>query len=718
MARFNRVLVLVAAVSALAPFVVNCGVGADDADNSSADVTETEMVDCNDIAGVPGLLPKDPSLTELENIGRCTWVLSTGRTPENPKFQRNDKNGKPIPPGTGGTENLLSDIYAKNQLYVPLPLVLSAKSESDRVARWKSFGVMNDPGCKAASKADEFGLFMDDCKDPFSAGAVGFRKFKNPKFDPAKWDASKYGKDPKMEAPWMVGLTCGACHTSFDPRKPPADPAHPTWDNLIYTIGNQYFNEGELYKPSTGGPTDFKFQVLATQERGTSDTSGIATDHVNNPNAINSIFNLAFRPWHGEKLKKGQVTFDLTKVDLAGLNKMTFDQAAAALQPIIVQQDGEPHPVQSILKGGEDSVGPVGALLRVYINIGMCSKQWTSHFDPVKGKGEETPLGATELYDQCPSYESMLSRVPALFLFLAKQGPIHLADAPNGASFIDQAQVPRGGQVFAENCAGCHSSKQPPPGTADAAAWFREQIAKPDFLEGNFLSDDKPYPVTTIGTNAARALHTNHINGKIWSEAYASQSYSERTWPGPISIKNPWGDDFEFTGPDGGPGYYRTPTLISIWARAPFLHNKALGIYTGDPSIAGRMKAYEDAATKLLNPDKRGAGFIKTTAADSVLDLELLNLKVHVPKGTPVNLFANLDPNSLEVKLRLGGLGLTDVFGVQFDPNKFSLTHGTMGKALLEISNCPDLIEDRGHSFGSSLPDADKKALIEYMKTL
>jgi hypothetical protein len=36
---------------------------------------------------------------------------------------------------------------------------------------------------------------------------------------------------------------------------------------------------------------------------------------------------------------------------------------------------------------------------------------------------------------------------------------------------------------------------------------------------------------------------------------------------------------------------------------------------------------------------------------------------------------------------------------------------------LLNASMCPDLIVDRGHTFGSDLPDADKLALIEFLKT-
>jgi hypothetical protein len=735
MVRLHHLLAALAATAGVA--LINCASG-DDAGSADSNVTDAnvEYVDCNEIAGIPGLLPKDASLTALENIGRCSWVLGTGRTTENPKFQRKDKNGNLVPGGLGGTENLLSDIYAKNKLYVAFPLILAAKGEKGRAERWQRFGTMNDPGCSAREDGDpdEFGLYMDKCKDPFSAGVVGFRKFPNPKFNKAKWDANAYvgGKAKDMEPPYLVGLTCGACHTSFNPLKPPpkGQEAAPKWENLIFTIGNQYFNEGELYKPITDGPKDFKYQVLQTQERGTSDTSGIATDHVNNPNAINSIVNLLSRPFHNEKLKKGQVTFDLTKpgpngqpeLDMglvAALSKMTPQEASQALKPVIVKEDGEEHAVQSILKGGEDSVGPVGALLRVFVNIGMCSKQWVSHFDPVKGVGEETPLTSTELYENCPSYEEMLSRVPAMVLFLGKQAPLYLKDAPDGPSFVDNAKADKGKLVFADQCARCHSSKQPANGET-----FRDLVMKPDFLQGNFLSDDKDYPVTEIGTNAARALHSNHTNGKIWSEAYASKTYSERKFPGPITVKNPYGGDLQFTGPDGGPGYYRTPTLISIWAKAPFMHNKAMGLYTGDPSIAGRMKAFDDAAAKLLWPEKR-AGVIKKTASDSVLDIEHLGLKINIPQGTPVNLFANLDPNDTNTKLRVFKLGVEAMFGASFDANKTSLTATmvagqpeTVGTRLLQLSLCPDLIEDRGHLFGTTLSDEEKKNLIEYMKTL
>jgi hypothetical protein len=36
---------------------------------------------------------------------------------------------------------------------------------------------------------------------------------------------------------------------------------------------------------------------------------------------------------------------------------------------------------------------------------------------------------------------------------------------------------------------------------------------------------------------------------------------------------------------------------------------------------------------------------------------------------------------------------------------------------LLDLSKCPDLVVNRGHLFGATLPDADKAALIEFLKT-
>jgi hypothetical protein len=36
---------------------------------------------------------------------------------------------------------------------------------------------------------------------------------------------------------------------------------------------------------------------------------------------------------------------------------------------------------------------------------------------------------------------------------------------------------------------------------------------------------------------------------------------------------------------------------------------------------------------------------------------------------------------------------------------------------LLALSKCPDLVVNRGHKFGTTLPDDDKRALIALLKT-
>ena len=40
-----------------------------------------------------------------------------------------------------------------------------------------------------------------------------------------------------------------------------------------------------------------------------------------------------------------------------------------------------------------------------------------------------------------------------------------------------------------------------------------------------------------------------------------------------------------------------------------------------------------------------------------------------------------------------------------------------VARPLYELSRCPDYVVNRGHYFGSRLPDQDKRALIAFLKT-
>ena len=99
-----------------------------------------------------------------------------------------------------------------------------------------------------------------------------------------------------MEPPYLVvRMACGLCHISFNPTKPPKDPASPKWENIVSNIGNQYFREGMMVG-GLGTPTNtLHLPVPVPSEiRSTSETSRYPASHdfINNPVIINSIYRL------------------------------------------------------------------------------------------------------------------------------------------------------------------------------------------------------------------------------------------------------------------------------------------------------------------------------------------------------------------------------------------------------------------------------------------
>jgi hypothetical protein len=607
-----------------------------------------------------------------------------------------------------------------------------------RGERFNTLGLINEPGFRAPAKPDEFGLMLDEQIAPEPAeidekiygkpsGVIGFRLFRNPEFNDEarrKWDGNRFMNDPtyyndsRLVRPYRVGVACASCHVAPNPDKPPADPNNPGWENLASAIGNQYINEGKVFacNAAKGG---FFYEELLAQPRGTSDTSRIATDHINNPSAINPIFLLAER----ERIA-----------------------ATETLGPQLLASLGQQRemPVPHILKDGADSVGVPGAALRVYVNIGMFSEYWLRRHNPLIGLTPQRPFETRYAHNNSVFWQATEQRVGNIAAFFRSLQPFHLADAPGGRDFItgDDVVMTRGKRAFAENCACCHSSKQPPPNidplSIQGRAWFREAVMKADFLKDNFLSNDKRYPLTMIQTNSARAFGTNAKAGHIWDN-FSSQTYKDLLAPDEIVFYNPFtpANPIKFRPKDKntGPGYYRVPSLVSVWSSAPFFHNNALGKFTGDPSVAGRMAAFDDATEKLLWPEKRlGKDSIWRTQEDCTLRLrkefvpEPLRaladadgyLKIgFIPKGTPINLIANLEPEAsqlvaLEVKL---SEALLTIHALNLSPEASANELLKAVPELLAANKCPDFIEDEGHYFGTDLPDADKRALVEFLKT-
>lgn len=743
-----------------------------------------------------------------------------------------------------------------------------------RDERFKTWGLINDPGCctpgsagcPAKSYEETYGFdwcpgddqllahvgkpdyrdpacdFKDaatDAKDPeghrsgredscnlafgTSAGALGFRKFPNPRFDAAAWNKlngslatwegydRRLSDDPKrsdsrvrkladgaVEPPFLIGTACASCHVAFDPAKPPADPAHPQWENISGLVGNQYVRISEILVSGTPHD-DLLWQTFAHARPGTSDTSAIPNDQTDNAGTINALINIAERPtFAGESVDRWRKVAQCP----AGAAD-TACWCEPGKRGKCWQKSVATETVHHILKDGSDSIGALGAIQRVYFNIGSCAEQcWLNHLtdlrqmDPNGRNFGQTPFDIGQCRRDCPNFRAIEDRLPNIldFFLTAPEGQardLHQARANEHAAPYAQEDlvkdlehdfgagaVARGQEVFATNCARCHSSSKAPFEAVD----FR-RIDPATGLRADWLGNDVPTPVTEVGTDRCRALHSNHMVGHVW-EQFADADYHARP---PVSgILEPH---------DGGRGYYRNISLLSLWAHAPFLHNNAVGpelcgwggqannaydfyrpsyvdlgkpghpllpadqqpaCWAYDPSVEGRFKLYVASMRELLNPAQRPPKVTKLDQ-DIVLDIgprifdgteekRLAGLTVRVPAGANAGDVGNFQHKAFIVDLiqaRLHPDALQTRFAalmpaeqaqqlvtemqnvgkaIVADPDRLvDVIHAARARTpqLWQVySSCGSEVENGGHRFGEDLSDADKNALIAFLATL
>lgn len=563
-------------------------------------------------------------LTEAEVRGRNTWMLWCAGN-------------------EGFWDYLARHGYGLTDL---LKLAAAPSAEAgNRARRFAEYGLNNDPDTRPADVKGKFGLWIDVPKDPsapvpdpkvygISSGIVGLRLFENPKFDPAKWDVERYFNDesyydrPGLERPYLVGMACAFCHVAPHPLYPPADPEKPEWKNLSTTIGAQYFRSADIFAPRLNfkAPADahrgsFMHQLLGAARPGTIDTSLIATDGIVNPNTMNGIWRVPQRVAGGTMNRLGSETIEAWPTD-------------------VLETKGQDRRVPSILFDGADSIGVYGALSRVFVNIGSDWEEWNKHHNPLLGIRPQTGYPARDAIARSAYSKSTETRVKDLTAFFIKAaGTMRLADAPGGRDALplgENAWDPghkKGREVFARNCIQCHSSIQPPsvpsdpagyaawvssPPPAEYTQWALKAVEDRAFWEDNYLSIDRRIPITAIGTNSARSMATNAMKGHIW-ELYSSETYKGMPAVKGIAYVDPFTQKAgTFDGPAGGPGYIRPATLSGVWATAPFLHNNSVGLYNADPSVKGRLAAFDDGIAKMLWPARR-EGTIARLDRDSYL---------------------------------------------------------------------------------------------------
>lgn len=496
-----------------------------------------------------------------------------------------------------------------------------------------------DPACDVPhDAAGPNGQSACDLEFGTSTGAVGLRKFPNPRFNQAEWDRNggwsgyiNMAKDASglaavdnhgVEPPYRIGMACAHCHASFTPANPPANPAFPRWANINTLMGNQYLMAGQIW--ASGFRHDHvSMQSLAMGRAGTVDTSAVPNDASGNPGSQNSIINLARRPLFKEVVD----TWRKFNGTCAANDPKCWCETPGKCWKRSTITEEVPH----ILKGGEDAVGYYPAVQRVYFNIGSCSEQcWLNHLTDqtalVRSSRNygESAFDINQCRRDCPNFRAIEDRVEAVGQFFFAARPLDMKDAktPRGQSLFNgdrnrleqwlenevaldgnrrgygAGAIRLGAQVFARSCATCHSS-QPEPGGGFASLvnsekpedFFLKEIHDPLYpgktFRADWLGNDKPTSVNVVRTNSCRARHSNHMKGSVYEE-YASETYRQRQ-----SVPSKIGALGQPVGPvsTGGRGYYRNISLLNAWAHAPFMHNNAIG-----PELCGTTDKWPRAS--------------------------------------------------------------------------------------------------------------------------
>jgi hypothetical protein len=572
-----------------------------------------------------------------------------------------------------------------------------------RDTRFGYLGLVNEPCFRKATAPDpsRFGLWLDTrdpacAADPFAnvdkytgvqvgargrtvpvgsyygepTGVVGLRLFPNPDFDEKArkaWDSERYYRDPAyferraLVKPYRVGMSCAFCHVGPSPIKPPPDPEHPAWENLASNVGAQYFWWDRVFdwRAGTNGKS-FLNQALRTSLPGTLDTSLVSSDNINNPRTMNAVYYVG--PRLGLARRFGREHLTGGQLDNRQLNE--FVSPNDPLAQFFAAPDTTWTP--RVLKDGADSVGVLGALNRVYLNIGLFSEEWLLHFRPLLGGKTITPIRIADAEKHSVYWQATERQTPNMArFFLASTSPHLLKDAPHGPSYLTEGAdaLRRGKVVFAERCARCHSSKTPElPAGLDLEncngkgylecwdkywAWTRTEAFKTpmralvqadDFLTDNYLSTELRVPSTLMQTNICSPIATNAIAGNIWDN-FSSQSYKDLPSVGHVTLRHPLsGAEFSYTMPAGGRGFTRPASLVSLWSTAPFLQNNSLGPFDPSPSVESRMRVFNASIEQLLWPERRqtdelftrlnvtgpGVGIIQRTTEESF---------IRVPRG-------------------------------------------------------------------------------------
>ena len=238
----------------------------------------------------------------------------------------------------------------------------------------------------------------------------------------------------RSSRPSASAWRAGAATSRYDPLKPPADPNNPKWENIDALVGNQYSRISNLL--ASGMSTQvLEWQLVARARPGVVDTSALPMDFVSNPGTMNAIINFARRPQFEHECSNG-----------ARLPHAPRGQAGCMLVragPVgkCWERSLKKEQVHHILKGGEDFIGALEAIQRVYFNIGSCAEQcWVNHVpdlraaDPHQRNYGQTPFDIGQCRRDCGSFRAIEDRLEDIKAFFLTARPTDLWKARGLAS--------------------------------------------------------------------------------------------------------------------------------------------------------------------------------------------------------------------------------------------------------------------------------------------
>ena len=269
------------------------------------------------------------------------------------------------------------------------------------------------------------------------------------------------------------------------------------------------------------------------------------------------------------------------------------------------RQDAGNDGVHHILKGGEDSSAPwrrssacTSTSARARSSAGSitsptCGRSIRSSAASARRRSTSASAGAI-----VPNFRAIEDRLPNILdFFLSAEGRCHgpqrrraktsarrripTPDVHAHDDLVDDLEkqfgkgaVGRGSDVFAQNCARCHSSIPESGGGPFKTRDFHAiDDQAPRKSRADWMGNDQatlvirsrnvPLPRTALEPHGGPRVAGVRLGDAACARAAVADISRSRT--------------------DGGRGYYRNISLLNVWAHAPFMHNNAIG-----PEICGK----------------------------------------------------------------------------------------------------------------------------------